>query len=160
MARLNEWEKIVGSASNYPLFSIRRDSGEMKFSGIVGAGKKLGRQIGFPTANLAWIEPARNFENGVYAVEVYHEFVCYEGIMNIGNRPTIQNEPNDVTVEVHIFNFDQQIYGDKLEVSVLQFIRSEKKFNHLNALKDQIAQDIQTVKSIFQAKNQEPIVTQ
>lgn len=131
----------------------------MVFSSIVVSGKKIGRQIGFPTANLTQIEPSIHIRNGVYAVEIRLYDENYKGIMNIGKRPTIENSSNELTVEVHIFNFDEQIYGEKLEVNMVQFIRSEKKFNHLDELKNQIAQDIQIVKGIFQAKNHEPILT-
>lgn len=104
-------------------------------------GEEIGRTIGFRTANLIYpdnlVEPGR----GVYKVKVEHENKTYEGIANFGNRPTIKDNDKNI-LEVHILNFDKEIYGDWLKVTFLKKIRDEKKFSSLDELKAQIQQDI------------------
>ena len=101
--------------------------------GTVVKGKALGRKIGFPTAN---IDPHHESipPSGVYSVDVALEGKLYRGILNISNHNII---------EVHIFNFNKNIYGKDIEVIFKQKIRDEKKFNTLQALKRQIQLDIQ-----------------
>lgn len=105
-------------------------------------GEEIGRTIGFRTANLIYpdnlVEPGR----GVYKVKVEHKNKTYEGIANFGNRPTIKDNDKNI-LEVHILNFDKEIYGDWLKVTFLKKIRDEKKFNSIDELKAQIQQDIQ-----------------
>lgn len=115
-----------------------------EFSGLVVKGKQLGRTIGFPTANLVLndknkVVPA----NGVYKVKVIHNQNSFDGVMNIGVKPTVEDS-NHKSIEVHILDFDQLIYGELLQVEVLDFIRNEKKFDSLEFLKKQINEDIQT----------------
>ena len=104
-------------------------------------GEEIGRTIGFRTANLVYpdnlVEPGR----GVYKVKVEHENKTYEGIANFGNRPTVNDNEKNI-LEVHILDFDKDIYGDWLKVTFLKKIRDEKKFNSLDELKAQIQQDI------------------
>lgn len=112
------------------------------FSGMVVEGNKLGRTIGYPTANLK-IEPEEKLipGNGVYAVEVTlkKNNTNFTGMMNIGVRPTINGTQR--VVEVNIFNFDEDIYGQELRVYVKQYLRGEVKFNGLDQLKLQLAED-------------------
>lgn len=122
----------------------------MTFSGVVVAGRKLGRQIGFPTANLELIHPYSSLSEGVFAVAVHHDGTNYRGVMNIGKRPTVNNAEfsdknpiNDTSIEVHILDFNKQIYGHTLEIEPLEFIRKEKKFNNLEELKAQIFRDVE-----------------
>lgn len=108
----------------------------------VRAGDKRGRTIGFPTANLALedhVEPAL----GVYAVKIEiedgpHKGV-YDGVANLGRRPTFDKK--DVLLEVHIFDFEGDIYGHHAAVSFIDYLRPEQKFDGLDALKAQIAKD-------------------
>lgn len=117
-------------------------------SGVVVKGKQLGRTIGFPTANIQVREVAKLIpSDGVYAVKVYYNEVEYGGMLNIGNRPTVDGTYQ--TVEVNIFDFDQEIYGENLKVEFLQKIRNEQKFNGLDELKAQIAKDKITCKAII-----------
>ena len=112
------------------------------FSGKVIEGNKLGRTIGYPTANLHIEDPEKLVpKNGVYAVSVTiaESKQIFNGMMNIGNRPTINGTTR--TVEVHIFDFDQTIYGEKMKVYVKHYLRSEKKFDGLDQLKEQLAID-------------------
>jgi riboflavin kinase/FMN adenylyltransferase len=110
------------------------------FSGIVIEGNKLGRTIGYPTANLK-IENENKLipGDGVYAVDIAINKKFYKGMMNIGNRPTVDGKKR--TIEVNIFNFDQDIYGETLTITLKKYLRSEVKFNGLNALKKQLAMD-------------------
>jgi riboflavin kinase / FMN adenylyltransferase len=117
-------------------------------SGVIVKGKQLGRTIGFPTANIQVREIAKLIpSDGVYAVKVYYKDVEFGGMLNIGNRPTVDGTYQ--TVEVNIFDFDQEIYGENLTVEFLQKIRNEQKFNGLDELKTQIAKDKITCKAIL-----------
>ena len=110
--------------------------------GTVVEGNKMGREIGFPTANIKvdeWYKlvPA----NGVYAVKVNLKGTTYNGMLNIGSRPTING--TDVTIEVNIFNFDEDIYNKEIQIEFYERIRNEEKFNHLSDLKTQLQLDKQ-----------------
>lgn len=124
------------------------------FHGTVVKGNKLGRTIGFPTANLQIENPTKLIPgNGVYVVNVIKEDnkeVMLEGMMNIGIRPTIGG--NKRMIEVNIFNFDRDIYGETLRVDVLYQLRLEKKFDGLEQLKEQLAMDREAAKSFFKEK--------
>lgn len=115
--------------------------------GRVEHGKKLGRMIGFPTANLS---VATHYlpHNGVYGVYVYINDRQYAGVMNIGNRPTF-NDGTHVTVEVHILNFQDMIYGEQMIVEPVFQIRPEEKFKCIEALIKQLKKDVQYAQYIF-----------
>ena len=109
--------------------------------GVVVAGNRLGRTIGFPTANMRLYEPLKLLPgNGVYSVEVESLGCKFKGMCNIGTRPTV-NAGSDRTVETNIFDFDEDIYGLDLKVTFLRKIRDERRFASLNALKAQLIQD-------------------
>jgi riboflavin kinase/FMN adenylyltransferase len=109
-------------------------------SGVIVKGKQLGRTIGFPTANIQVREVAKLIPtNGVYAVRVEYKNEEFNGMLNIGNRPTVDGTFQ--TIEVNIFEFDREIYGENLTVEFIQKIRNEQKFNGLDELKAQIAKD-------------------
>ncbi|MEP7142118.1 MAG: bifunctional riboflavin kinase/FAD synthetase [Ferruginibacter sp.] len=113
------------------------------FSGKVVQGNKLGRTIGYPTANLE-IEDENKLVpgNGVYAVLINNEKLIIHnltGMMNIGVRPTVGGTAR--VIEVNIFNFDKDIYGEMLTITVKKHLRSEVKFAGLDALKEQLARD-------------------
>jgi riboflavin kinase/FMN adenylyltransferase len=115
------------------------------FSGIVVKGRQLGRTIGFPTANVLVSETYKLIPaNGVYAVKTFVRGHWYNGMMNIGNRPTVDGIGR--TQEVNIFDFDDEIYGETLLVELVDFIRNEQKFNGIEALKAQILKDKITAK--------------
>lgn len=109
--------------------------------GFVIEGNKLGRTIGFPTANI-FIEDQDKLipKNGVYAVYVYIEGERYKGMLNIGVRPTINNDKRR-TIEVHIFDFNEDIYGKTVRLELLAFMRDEAKFEGLDALILQLKKD-------------------
>ena len=119
-------------------------------SGVIVKGKQLGRTIGFPTANIQVREIAKLIPaDGVYAVRVYYREEEFGGMLNIGNRPTVDGTFK--TIEVNIFNFDREIYGENLKVEFILKIRNEQKFNGLDELKAQIAKDKETCLEIFVA---------
>ena len=111
------------------------------FEGLVVEGDKLGRKLGYPTANLKIEEEEKLVPgNGVYAVEVQsQESGVLKGMMNIGVRPTLGGTKR--VIEVNIFDFNQDIYGKRLRVYVKKRLRDEKKFNGLEELKQQLAKD-------------------
>jgi len=113
---------------------------DYELNGVVIKGKGLGKTINFPTANLSIKESYKLIPSkGVYLVRVYYNNNFFEGMMNIGNRPTIQGI--DQTQEVHIFNFNKNIYGEYLKILFLKKIRDEKKFNSIEDLKNQLIKD-------------------
>ncbi|MFN7099712.1 MAG: bifunctional riboflavin kinase/FAD synthetase [Flavobacterium sp.] len=113
-------------------------------SGTVVKGKQLGRTIGYPTANL---QIAENFklipQNGVYIVQSQIQNKVVFGMMNIGNNPTVGGQQQ--SIEVFFLDFEADLYQKELQVSILQRIRSEKKFNSIEELKEQLQKDEQTV---------------
>ena len=113
------------------------------FSGKVVEGNKLGRTLGYPTANLEITEKLKLIPgDGIYAVDAVltaEPGEIYGGMMSIGFRPTIGH--SDRTIEVNIFDFDRMIYGETLKVIVKKYLRPEVKFNGLEALKEQLALD-------------------
>ena len=109
--------------------------------GIVVEGSKLGRTIGYPTANLKPINSNKIIPaHGVYAVQIFLHKKSFWGMLNIGNRPTI-NKDNKETIEVHIIDFDEDIYNEKIKVSFFQKIRDEIKFNSAEELISEINND-------------------
>lgn len=115
---------------------------EYFFSGTVTEGNKLGRTIGYPTANLSLTNPTKLIPaNGVYAARVIIEGFdkTYGGMMNIGTRPTVDG--SKLVVEVNIFDFDEIIYGNRVTVILVKKLRDEVKFSGLDALKEQLGKD-------------------
>lgn len=109
-------------------------------TGMVSKGKQLGRTIGFPTANLKIKEDYKLIpKNGAYVVKstINHETIY--GIMNIGFNPTVDGE--NLSIEIHYFNFDSDLYDQELAVSILQYIRPEQKFDSVDLLKAQLETD-------------------
>ena len=114
--------------------------------GVVVEGARLGRTIGFATANLSLgelIEPRR----GVYAVRVDVGGAVYKGVANFGRKPTVGSDA--ALLEAHLFDFNGDLYGRNIKVEFIEFIRDEKKFDGLDALKAQIARDCDTVRAII-----------
>ena len=114
--------------------------------GVVVSGNKLGRTIGFPTANMQLYEPLKLLpKDGVYAVEVeiQGQDRNYKGMCNIGVRPTVDGKAR--TIETHILHFDEDIYGLPIRIKFKKRIRDEIKFESLDALRQQLALDRQKV---------------
>ena len=117
-------------------------------AGRVAHGNKLGRTIGFPTANIMLnrlVVPI----HGVYAVQVETETGVFQGIANVGNRPTING--TKPLLEVHIFDFNRSIYGEAIEVRFIKKLRNEVKFSNFEALKQQIEKDKQQAVEFLKA---------
>ncbi len=117
--------------------------------GVVVAGNRLGRTIGFPTANMQLYEPLKLIPcDGVYAVEVETLGKRFKGMCNIGVRPTVSSGEYR-TVETHIFDFEEDIYGLDIRLSFIRKIRDERPFPSLEALRQQLSQDKQEIIRIF-----------
>lgn len=109
--------------------------------GVVVEGNKIGRTIGFPTANMRLYEPLKQLPaNGVYEVRVQIHDNWYRGMTNIGFRPTVAHN-SERTIETHLFDFDEDIYGLSLKVEFIKHIRQEIAFPSVDALKDQLSKD-------------------
>jgi riboflavin kinase / FMN adenylyltransferase len=117
-------------------------------AGQVVRGDQLGRQLGFPTANLD-VSGLMLPPNGVYVVHVTVRGETQRGVLNIGNRPTLQDSAPQLRVEVHLLDFSADLYGEELEVTFVEKLRAEQKFASTAALADQIARDITEARSRF-----------
>jgi riboflavin kinase/FMN adenylyltransferase len=114
-------------------------------NGLVVNGKQLGGKIGYPTANIDVQEDYKLIpKTGVYVVKSSIENKTIFGMMNIGNRPTING--NHQTIEVHFFDFNQDLYGKSLTVELLYFLRDEHKFNSVDSLVLQLKEDEDTAR--------------
>lgn len=121
--------------------------------GTVVKGRQLGRTLGFPTANLKLNEISPLFlANGVYAVRIKHKSALYDGMVNIGIRPTF--EQYELTIEVNLFDFSDDIYGHDLTLYFVDRVRDEMKFADLEALKNQISLDKQRISELLSGRNQ------
>jgi riboflavin kinase/FMN adenylyltransferase len=116
--------------------------------GKVVAGNRLGTQLGFPTANLD-VLGAQLPPNGVYATRVQLDASAHIGVANLGIRPTLAGNHGQRHLEVHLIDFSADIYGQTLELTFCKFLRPEKKFDHLDALRAQIAVDCDQARSAF-----------
>ncbi|PWJ56722.1 riboflavin kinase/FMN adenylyltransferase [Dyadobacter jejuensis] len=109
-------------------------------TGTVVKGKQLGRNLGFPTANIQILETHKLIPaNGVYVIRAIHRGTTYHGMLNIGTRPTVDGHQR--TIEAHLFDFNTDIYGEELTVALLTYIRQEQKFDSLERLVEQINRD-------------------
>ena len=137
-------DKDIDKATNFLGYSYM-------FSGIVIHGSKLGRKIGFPTANILLQDQNKLLPaDGVYAVSINVSKKNYFGMLNIGLRPTLESKRRQV--EVHIFDFVKNIYNKNISVSIIRFIRDEKIFQDLESLKSQLIIDRKNCKKILLGK--------
>ena len=120
------------------------------FSGKIVHGQHLGRTINIPTANI-WLPNQRLPIKGVYAVKCTLNDQNLNGIANMGVRPTVGGEKP--VLEVHLFEFNENIYSQRIRVKFVEKIRDEKKFDNLDMLKSQIQEDISIAKNILQNSN-------
>ncbi|MEY4483233.1 MAG: hypothetical protein RL693_685 [Verrucomicrobiota bacterium] len=118
--------------------------------GKVVRGRQLGRQLGFPTANVA-IENEELPPLGVYAVEAILQGRKYSGAANLGRRPTVEDHGEQI-LEVHLLDVDIDLYDSEIEVSFVQLLRKEQKFSGLEELKSQITRDIESGRAVFSAR--------
>lgn len=117
--------------------------------GRVVHGKALGRTVGMPTANIEVGNESLLPDCGVYATRIKVGKERYLAVTNIGLRPTVDNEQH-VTVEAHILDFDQDIYGKTVELEVHKFLRPIQKFNSLEEVLQQVKEDIEEAKKCLQ----------
>ena len=120
-------------------------------SGRVIKGDRLGRKLGYPTANLD-IDSHHKLipADGIYAVLITHEHAVYDGMLYIGNRPTIEGAKR--SIEVNIFDFDKEIYGETLKISLESQLRPDAKFKDLDQLKIQLNKDKESAVAALQLK--------
>jgi riboflavin kinase/FMN adenylyltransferase len=116
-------------------------------SGKVVHGKALGRTVGMPTANLC-IEDGTIPEDGVYATRISVQGKTYTSVTNIGRRPTVDDE-SYITVETFIIDFNEDIYGQFVELEVYKFLRPIHKFSSLEEVQKQVNKDIEEAKTYF-----------
>jgi riboflavin kinase/FMN adenylyltransferase len=115
--------------------------------GTVTRGDDLGKKIGFPTANLS--AHSEQFPpDGVYSAEAWLEGVKYHGVVNLGCRPTVSRDKSNRVLEIHLLDFNRDIYGQDLEIRFIQYLRPEKKFDSIEALQHQIAADVQRAREL------------
>lgn len=118
-------------------------------TGTVTHGQKLGQSIGFPTANVQLTDAQKVVPgNGVYAVNVLVQGNTYGGMLNIGTNPTVSNGINQ-KIEVHIFDFNQDVYHKEITVVFIDRIRNEQKFDGIEALKSQLSADMDTAQKLL-----------
>jgi riboflavin kinase/FMN adenylyltransferase len=114
--------------------------------GTVVQGQGRGRDLGFPTANVAVAEPRKQWPAaGVYAVRVVWRGRIYEGMMNIGRSPTMKRVDHD-EMEVHVFDFDHHIYGEAISIHCESYLRPERRFPTVSALIEQLNDDRRTAR--------------
>ncbi len=113
--------------------------------GTVIEGKKLARQLGFPTANVV-VHNEQLPPDGVWALRVNFRGKFYDGIGNLGRRPSVEQEGARRLLEVHVFDYEGDLYGETIDAEFVSYIRKEKKFNSIAELKSQIAADVEKVK--------------
>jgi riboflavin kinase/FMN adenylyltransferase len=120
---------------------------EYTILGTVVRGEHLGKKIGFPTANLS--AHSEQFPpNGVYFAQAMLDGVVYPGVINLGYRPTVSTTKSERVLEIHLLDFDQDIYGKDVEVRFVRYLRPEQKFENLDALTQQIDLDVQQARKL------------
>lgn len=125
----------------------------IKIKGKVIHGKGLGKIVGMPTANLDFDITNTKIDIGVYASVVYLEKE-YVGVTNIGTRPSVDNDKK-ISIETHILDFDRDIYGEIIEIELIEKIRDIKKFKNLEEVKIQVDKDKLVAKKIYKEINTE-----
>jgi len=144
LGRIRDVKKLLGR--NYQI------------RGVVRKGKQRGGPlIGFPTANLHISEEDLCPRHGVYVTQVIYEGKCYGGVLNIGFNPTFGGEM--LSAEVHIFDFNEDIYGKPIKINLLQFLRGEQKFAGPNELAAQIAKDSRTARKVLDRAQKELLLS-
>lgn len=122
---------------------------KLSVRGIVVDGDKRGKTIGYPTANLQIAEDVLMPKNGVYAVKVFYKNISYEGMANLGTKPTFNEKGIIPSLEINIFDYNNDLYGEELKVEWCKFIRNERKFNGVEELVNQIKEDEKQIRHYF-----------
>ncbi len=148
-----EPEKINGEIVSSSIIRKKLSSGDIQsankmlnrnfsFGGEVIYGNQIGRRIGFPTANIIYPEKMVSIPYGVYKVRITVKGALYNGMMNFGIKPTIDETNITPVAEVHIRDFSNDIYGEFVNIEIEKQIRAERRFKSLDMLKEQIAKDL------------------
>ncbi len=125
--------------------------------GQIAGGKRIGRQLGFPTANIQMDDTHKLIpHDGVYACQVYLQGKRFGGMLNIGGRPTIEGGNGKRSLEVHIFDFHKDVYSEEITVEFIKRTRPEIKFPDLEALKERLRKDEAEVRDVLQHKGIDP----
>lgn len=123
---------------------------QYSLTGTVQKGQQIGRKMGFPTANIEVDNPMKMIPGeGVYAVRVSVDSRQYHGMLNIGKRPTVDDQSADRSIEVHLLDFDGELYDKKITVAFVSRLRNEIRFSDLEGLKDQLIKDREAVVELF-----------
>ncbi len=122
---------------------------EFMLSGTVVKGVGRGKQMGVPTANMGYEKTRKIPARGVYTTQIIVDDQLWQSITNVGFNPTF-NDENEIFVETHILDFDNDIYGQEIEVYFINKVRDEKKFSSVNELISQIHEDISSVRKYFE----------
>jgi riboflavin kinase/FMN adenylyltransferase len=143
--------KIRESLENGTIAKANKHLGyPFSLHGTVVEGQKLGRKIQFPTANIEASDPHKIIPGfGVYAVKLLIDGTAHQGMLNIGTRPTINNNADNRSIEVHLFDFNQDIYNKQVELKFISRVREEKKFGSIDGLRTQLELDKVNVKKFF-----------
>jgi len=151
--------KIRELVSEGKMMYVRKLLGRSyQIRGTVQEGKKRGGPVvGFKTANLHLSEEDLCPKHGVYVTQVVYEGKCYGGVLNIGYNPTFGE--NRLSAETHIFDFNQDIYGKKIKINLLKYLRGEKKFPGPEELAGQIQEDILQAKEILAETQKEQLLS-
>ena len=115
---------------------------------MVAKGNQLGRTIDIPTINVYPTEIKLLPPNGVYASKILIDNIEYYGVTNLGTKPTV-SDGYEISVETNVFYFDKDVYGNKVEVRLLHFLRQEMKFESIEALKKQMESDASFAREMF-----------
>ena len=124
-----------------------------RISGIIVHGEGRGRTLGFPTANIEVQAPYVVPQSGVYAVQLVRGGETFEGVMNIGTKPTFHQNEQKISLEVFLLNFSGDLYEEEVKIDFFAFLRKEQKFPSIDLLLAQIEQDVQQAQEIFTAAN-------
>ncbi|SHG84391.1 bifunctional riboflavin kinase/FAD synthetase [Virgibacillus chiguensis] len=117
--------------------------------GLVVKGAQRGKQMEYPTANVMTNQEALLPKPGIYAVKIFYKQEKYEGMASLGFNPTFEDNLKEPILEVHIFDYNNELYGEELLIEFHSFVRDEIKFDGMNDLKVQIAQDEKQIRQLF-----------
>lgn len=131
---------------------VKKAAGMLSYNylleGNVVAGDRVGRTIGFPTANIELVEKEKLIPcEGVYAVSVNLDGKKYTGMLYIGRRPTLSSQ-GEIRIEVHILDFNEDIYGKRIRVELIDFLRADRFFPNLNELQKQLEKDKESIRRL------------
>lgn len=159
LPKLIDGEKVSSTLIREALWSgqIKRANRLLGYeyfvNGTIVGGKRIGRQIGFPTANIIPKESHKLIPmDGVYAIRLMISNVSYNGMLNIGIRPTLNSERVSKTIEVNIFDFSQDIYGQNVTLIFIDRIRDEIRFENIESLVNQLKKDQKSALAILKSE--------